>query len=360
VLDDVRRVAARRQPDDLELDAAARAQAVDVAQRDDAAGHRLLPGRVRVLAEQRGRREPRQRAHLPGRQRRAHRADHLGDPRLAQRDRVGVALDEHHATCTSGRRAGEIDAVEHLVLVEHVVVGRVEVLRPAIVGPQRTRAEPQHPAALVAQREHDPAAEAIDHPAAVAARLRQPAPQQLLLRVPGAPRRLHHPVERGGREPDAVLAQRALLQPAPGEVRAGRRGLAALPQHADVVGGGALQQRQQPVGALAAGRRRRVLGLALELHPVAVGERLQRAREVEPLGLHHEREDIAPRAAAEAVVELLHRVDPERRRPLVVERTEPLEPLRARPPQLGAGPDQLLEVDRVADALPGVLCVPRH
>jgi hypothetical protein len=110
----------------------------------------------------------------------------------------------------------------------------------------------------------------------------------------------------------------------------------------------------------AAGRVARVLRLALELYPVAVGQRLQRAREVEPLGLHHEREDVAAGAASEAVVELLDGVDPERRRALVVERAQPLEPPHARLPQLRPRADELLEVDRVADPLAGVLCVPRH
>ena len=73
----------------------------------------------------------------------------------------------------------------------------------------------------------------------------------------------------------------------------------------------------------------RVLRLALELHAGAVGERLQRGAEVEPLGLHHELEDVAALAAAEAVVELLDRVDAERRRALVVERAQPgVAPLR--------------------------------
>ena len=56
---------------------------------------------------------------------------------------------------------------------------------------------------------------------------------------------------------------------------------------------------------------------------VAVGEQLERLAERQRLRLHHEREDVAARAAAEAVVELLDRVDAERRRALVVERAQP-------------------------------------
>ena len=113
-------------------------------------------------------------------QRRAHRPDDLLHPRLAQRHRVGVALHEHDPAGARGGGAGQVGPVQQLALVEHLVVGRVQVLRP-VVRTQRARAEAEHAAALVAQREHDPAAEAVDHPAAVAPLRRQPARQQLLL-----------------------------------------------------------------------------------------------------------------------------------------------------------------------------------
>ena len=93
----------------------------------------------------------------------------------------------------------------------------------------------------------------------------------------------------------------------------------------------------------------RVLLLALQLDPVALGQQLQRAAEVHALGLLHEREQIARGLAAEAVVDLLRRVDAERRRALVVERAQPLVARRPRAAQLGARGDQLDEVDRVAD-----------
>src|SRR4029453_4308125 len=43
-----------------------------------------------------------------------------------------------------------------------------------------------------------------------------------------------------------------------------------------VIGGGAFQRRAQPVDPLAPRGRRRILGLALQFDPVAIGERLQR------------------------------------------------------------------------------------
>ena len=244
--------------------------------------------------------------------------------------------------------------------MEHRVVGRVQVLG-AIVRPQRPRPEPEHPAALVAQREHDAPAEAVDQAAPVAPLDRQPARDQLVAAVARLRGSGEHPFVRTWREPDPELAQRPLLQAPRSEVRAGGGRLGRLPQHPHVVGGRALEQCAQPVISLrGAPRSPDPPRLALELDPAAVGERLQRTREVEPLGLHHEREDVAARAAAEAVVELLDRVDPERRRPLVVERAQPGQPSRARAPQLRAGADQLLEVDRIPDPLARVLRVASH
>ena len=70
------------------------------------------PGRVGVLAEQRRRRQARQRVDLLLGQRRPHRADDLGHARLAQRDHVRVALDEHHPAGARRRRAREVGAVD--------------------------------------------------------------------------------------------------------------------------------------------------------------------------------------------------------------------------------------------------------
>ena len=84
--------------------------------------------------------------------------------------------------------------------------------------------------------------------------------------------------------------------------------------------------------------------------PYRVGEELDRAREVERLGLLYEADRVTALAAAEAVVELLLDVDRERRRALVMERAQPDHPA-AGTPQLGASPDQLDHVHGVLDAL---------
>ena len=163
-----------------------------------------------------------------------------------------------------------------------------------------------------------------------------------------------------GREADPELAQHVLLEPALGQVRASRGRLAGLPQDPHVVGGGALEQREQPLARLPALGLARILGLALELDVRALGEPLERRAEVEPLRLHGEREHVAARAAAEAVVELLDGIDAERRRPLLVERAQAGQPPLAGGLELGAGADELDEVDGVADALARVAGVARH
>ena len=99
----------------------------------------------------------------------------------------------------------------------------------------------------------------------------------------------------------------------------------------------------------------RILTLALQLDPVALCQQLERFLEVHALGLLYEREDVARGLAAEAVVDLLGGVDAERRSALLVERAQALIPGRARAPKLGAGRDQLDEIDGVADAIAGLV-----
>ena len=90
--------------------------------------------------------------------------------------------------------------------------------------------------------------------------------------------------------------------------------------------------------------------LALELDPVAVGQQLDRLGEPEPLLLLDELDHVAADPAAEAVVELLLRVDRERRRALLVERAEP-DLARAPAPQVGVGGDDLDDVGGLLDPL---------
>src|SRR5437764_1915387 len=90
--------------------------------------------------------------------------------------------------------------------------------------------------------------------------------------------------------------------------------------------------------------------LVLERNPEAVGEPLDGRREVEPLGLLDEADHVAALAAAEAVEELLDRVDGKARRALLVERAAPSE-ARAGLPQRRALLDDGDEVCTLPDRL---------
>jgi hypothetical protein len=98
-----------------------------------------------------------------------------------------------------------------------------------------------------------------------------------------------------------------------------------------------------------------ILALALDLHAVALAQRLDRLREAEPLLLLDESEQVPTRLASEAVIDLLLRVDGERWRALLMERAQPGEPL-AGPTQVGVRGDDLDDVRRVGDALDRLSC----
>ena len=128
--------------------------------------------------------------------------------------------------------------------------------------------------------------------------------------------------------------------PRPGETRAGTRARCplrgparrdrrardhprlALPEEALEVERSSARARscRRPAPAtLGLDARRRLL--VLERHAEALGEPLDRADEIQVLGLADERDEIATLPAAEAVVELVDGVDGEARRLLLVERT---------------------------------------
>ena len=224
----------------------------------------------------------------------------------------------------------------------------------------RARAEAQHASADVGEREHDAPAEAVVGASVLLGALREPGRVELGLGEPAAPGREQHAVPRARGVADAELAQNLLAQAATLQVLARAPRLGRFPQVALVVGRGPRQQLQQPLAAAAALDLARVLLLALQLDPVAFGQQLQGAFEVHPFGLLHEREDVAGGLAAEAVVDLLAGIDPERRRALLVERAQPLVAARTGAPQLGARRDQLDHVDRVAHAVLGLGGVESH
>jgi hypothetical protein len=116
----------------------------------------------------------------------------------------------------------------------------------------------------------------------------------------------------------------------------------------------------QAFAALAARGRARVLVLGLEFDAEAIGERFERALEVQTLGLLDEVKGITGHLAPEAVVVLLVGPDVERRRSLVVKRAQAEVAVDARSPQLSARRDERQHVDRGQHAVPRVSGVAAH
>src|SRR5262249_8473491 len=136
---------------------------------------------------------------------------------------------------------------------------------------------------------------------------------QVLLGEPGCAGGPQNAVPRARRVTHPKLSQDLLSETPVLKVFASPAGLAGLPQVALVVGARAGEQLHQSLSAPAPIGVARVLLLALQLDPAAFGEQLESALEVEALRLLHEREDVPRGLAAEAVVELLDRIDTERR-----------------------------------------------
>jgi len=264
------------------------------------------------------------------------------------------------AEVATGVRPGEVRAKQVSPLVIDRTVGAVEVFR-ALLGTQRAGPEPEHASALVAQREGDAPPETVVHGArAVLGALHEPRREQFSLAEAAAPRGLQHAIPGARREADAKLAQDGLLEAPAGQVLACPCTLLVLPEHPLVVGAGAVQQLEQALLPPAGLGGTRVLLLALERHAVAVGEELDRANELEPLGLHREVEGVTGRLAAEAVVDLPRRLDAERRRAFLVKRAAPDVGVAAGPAQLGARAHEVHHVHGIADSLLGVGGVARH
>ena len=248
-----------------------------------------------------------------------------------------------------------MQAVQDAALLEDLGLGAVQVLRP-LPARHHARAEPAHAAAGVAERERDPAAEPVDRPAP--ALRRDAGLEQQLGRVALGEGGARDAIPVGRREPEPEPRDRLGRDAALGQVDARRLALlrplqVALVERRDVV--------EQAVGALGAVEpvavaRRQVL--ALDLDAVPVGEPLDGLGERQVLDLLHEVEQAALLAAAEALVELVARVDVERRRPLVVERAAQHHLAARRPARAGPRLDQLDQVGPLAHGVDGRLADP--
>ena len=122
------------------------------------------------------------------------------------------------------------------------------------------------------------------------------------------------------REPEAELLRDLLAEPAAREILAHRLARRPLPEVPLEEDRRLLEQREHPLATPARLVRLRRDLLVLERDAEPLREPLDRADEVESLGLADEGDDVAALAAAEAVVEVEVGVDGEARGPLLVER----------------------------------------
>ena len=141
-----------------------------------AAQGRVLAGRVGVEAEEEPLRQPLQLPQLRLGQRRPHRGDDRREPRLPQREHVGVSLDDHAAVLLRDRLPRGVEPVEQVALAEQLALARVDVLRrQRVVVVELARLEAADAAAGVGEREHDPPLEVV-----VATRVRETNGRELV------------------------------------------------------------------------------------------------------------------------------------------------------------------------------------
>ena len=170
-------------------------------------------------------RQPRQLLELALGQRGAHRRDDRLEPRLAEREHVGVALDDDRPLLLRDRRPRAVEPVEQVALAEELALGRVDVLRAQrVVLAQLARLEAAHPAARVGEREEQPPREVV-----VAAPVDEPGGGELR-RGEALLARLARQGRAAGREPEPVLAADLFAEPAALEVRARRPARLASPR----------------------------------------------------------------------------------------------------------------------------------
>ena len=241
---------------------------------------------------------------------------------------VGVPLDDHRTLLLRDRLAREVDAVEHLRLLVDRGLGGVEVLRAVVVVEELAGAEADGVARQVADRPHQPAAEAVVD-AAVALR-HQPGSQHLLLAEPPPAQVGDERVPPLRGEADAERRRGRLVEaPRPEELAAGGRVRAG--ERLDVERRRDLVRLDQARALPLLPARCRAALLVAQRHAGASRELLDRLGEGEMVDLAQEVDDVAALGAAEAVPEALAGGHVERRGALLVEGAQPLEAAAAGP-----------------------------
>src|SRR5579883_251213 len=248
-------------------------------------------------------------------QRRAERRHSRREAGAVQRDDIHIAFGDDRRGRLLRGLARRRPAVKDAPLLEERRVRRIEVFGLPVA--ENAPAESDDAAAAVADREDDAVAEPVVAGAPVIRPPQQAAFDQERLRHAGE--RALQPVARVVGEAEAEAPDRRLVE-------------AALAQIGERAGAA---RRPELLLEEAAGRRHRRLQIDLALRPRHFlrrgarhfeprfgGELLDRLAEAEPAALHDEADDVAMRAAAEAMEEALVLDDVEGGRLLLVEGAE--------------------------------------
>ncbi len=307
----------------------------------------------------------------------------LGDGRALRRDGgletdgpaaqgVELALDQDEGLALAGVGAGAVEVKEQVALGKNGRLGRVDVFGLARVVVLRgegglARGEGDHAALVVADRDHEAAAEArlerLHGEQRVVVEIEQAALAnggfgKLFAQHGGA-----EAAAGGVGEADLELvgelgAEAAVLRPV---VAHPRGGLARALEGLVKMLGGELVQIEQLLAqrALLTGRAAAAL-LVFQGDVETLGEGLDGLGEVEPLGLLDKGEDVARFAAAEAFVETLVGVEVEARRLLLVEGAEGLEFAAAGASRRGDTGDHVNDADAQLEVLFAAFFEARH
>ncbi len=300
----------------------------------------LLTGRVDVVGERDLLGVSGEETDLARSERGPERRDDVIEARLVGHQCVRVALDDHRLARLADRALGLVDEVERPALVEQWRRRGVQVFRPMVPtvlrgGGQDPPAEPDRRPVRVADREDDPLAESVvDAAPARLPRLGQPHLDELVGPDVALGRELpRQRVPAAWRIPELVFRDRLVGEAAVAEVSEGRIAGLRARQDRVVEGDRALEDIAE---ALLVGVLTR--GSLVELDAGLRREDLERLGERQAVALHHEAEDVAALAAAEALPGIPGRRDRERRCLLAVEGAQTLVG--------GAG---LLQRDRLTD-----------
>ena len=117
------------------------------------------PGAIAVECEHHFAHQPEYPLEMLRRRCRAQRGDRVGDAELMQPHDVHVAFDDDEAPQSRARETNFVQAVEFLALVKQLGFRRIEVL--GLARREQPAAEAQHAPARIADRKHDPVAEAV-------------------------------------------------------------------------------------------------------------------------------------------------------------------------------------------------------